>query len=736
MIKFDKETNTIHLFNKNISYYIYINEFKRLQTPYFGKRLDIDNFNSLVKTNSYWRVNYYDVNKKEELPLGDFKPEQHALEISSNGYSNKKGAPILFKDKYGLEMVDFEVVKFKIFKGIRVFDKLPCADRKLDSDETIMNKEHAQSVEITLKNVASNVYVKEYLTIYDDKDIIVKNFTIINKERKPLKLTRAYSMQLDLTNFNHRMHHFNGRWGYERFEVVDDIKDGEKIIRSNNGRSSHEENPFIFLTEKNATLSSGEVIGFNLIYSSNFIFRIFNDNYNATHILYGINDEDFEWNLKPGEEFVTPQAVIAYSSEGINKMSIAMHSFIKENLITYRHDKEYKPVIFNSWEGCYFTFTTDTLLSYIDDAKKIGTELFVLDDGWFGARDNDKAGLGDWYVNLKKVDLKKVIDHCHELGMKFGIWYEPEMANYDSDLYRAHPDWILQGDRDQILLHRHQFHLDMSNPEVVDNIYKQMIDVLDKYEIDYVKWDYNRVIFEHLSKYLDKEHQGEVYHRNVLGYYDLIERIIKRYPDMMIEGCCSGGGRFDMGTLFYTPQIWTSDEQNPSVRMFIQYNTSLGYPLQTMGSHVNRSNAATYASKADLALFGTYGYELNPNNLTQEEMETLAQKAKIYKDYHLNVIDQGTCYHLASPQENDYMAMQAVSKDKKYSLVLFMNSYKIVDRFNFLKLDGLNPNAKYHVDFDGEIYSGKYLMTIGLNLAKIYCNEQFTTKLITITQVE
>lgn len=728
MITFNQQTKIFHLSNQKISYYIYLNDENRLETLYFGPYLsEICNADSIRKANiDNNSTQYYDAKEKKEKTFQDqFKSNYALLELSSHGVIDKRGAPIILRYKDGSRITEFLYVSHSIYKGIQPLTDLPHA---LDHND-------AETVEFLLKERNHNVYVKYFLTIYLNKDIIIKNFEIINESSEDIQIERAYSMQLDLPSMDYQLVHFSGRWAKERDYKINDIVDGVQEVSSNYGRSSHEENPFVYLLKKGANMEQGEVIGFNLIYSGNFKWRSFTDYFHNLHIIYGINDEDFLWNLAPQEHFTTPQCVLSYSNEGVDKMSQNFHSFIKDNLITYSYEKEYKPILFNSWEGCYFDFTTESIVSYIDDAKKIGAELFVLDDGWFGRRDNDYDGLGDWYINEKKIDLAKVIQHCHQQNMKFGIWFEPEMVNPLSDYFLTHPHCVLGEDHQNLTIARHQFHLDFSNPQVVEDIFQQMIQILDHYEIDYIKWDYNRVVYETYSHAFKNHQQGEIYHRLVLGYYSLLSRLIQRYPHIMFEGCASGGGRFDLGTLYYCPQIWGSDESDPIQRMFIQYNTSLGYPLSTIGSHANANPITSYQTKAQLALFGTYGYEMNPNRLSEKEMEELNHVAKIYKKYHQTVIENGTLYHISSPNETNFLGLQSVSKDQKSSLFLWMNLLKEGDQYRFVRLKGLKPDAYYLNSFDQQIYKGEYYLKVGINFSREWFDE-FRCLLIQITEVE
>ena len=725
MIEFKE--NLFHLTNKDISYYIFVNSSGYLETVYFGKHLNnLGNLDGIRYANTdNCSTQYFDTKeRKENTYIDHFRNGIARVEISPHGLNDKRGAPIIIRKNNGSFETNFKYYSHTIYKDIKSLNNMPHAHSNGD----------CETLEIILKEDKYEIYLHLFLSIFSDKNIIIKNFSIENKTNEEYIITRALSMQLDLPTDQYDIHHFRGRWEKERDWITNRIHDGVQEISSNYGRSSHEENPFVFLSEVGSNMDTGEVIGFNLIYSGNFLFRIFNDAYKSTHITYGINDEDFEWILGPSETFDTPQAVISYSYNGIETMSHNFHRFIKENLITYKHDNEIKPILFNSWEGCYFNFTTDSIISYINDSKKIGAELFVLDDGWFGERNDDYTSLGDWYINEIKIDLEKVISECHKNGMKFGIWFEPEMVNPISKLFNEHPDYILgEKNCNTLSISRHQFHLDFSNPDVVDNIYYQMIKVIDNYKIDYIKWDYNRVVMEHYSRHYDSKKQGEIYHRLVLGYYDLINRLTQRYPDIMFEGCASGGGRFDLGTLYYTPQIWCSDENNPIQRTFIQYNTSLGYPLSTIGAHVNANPITPYGTKAMIALFGTYGYEMNPNKLTDQEISEVNKFAGLYHKYHKEIIEDGTLYHLLSPTHTNYMSMQCVSKDKSKSMLIWINHLKEGDCYRFLKLKGLDENKLYTNTLDGNTYSGKYYMNVGLNLSRIWANE-FTCKLIILEE--
>ena len=726
MISFNPDTRVMHLTNGKLSYMIYLNDAGYLETVYFGKAIgDIDDI-SCIRTSAERHDSsfYYDRAEGKEHRYADcYMNNASPQEVSSHAAADKRHAPVVVRQADGSYLTDLRYVSHSVQKGVPDLAGMPHA-RGGD----------CETVDFVLHDTYG-VEAHYLLTLYADKNILLKSIRIVNDTPHTLHVLRAMSLQLDLPDAHWNWAHFCGRWQKERDVVRAPLADGVQSIGSNRARSSHEENPFVFLSRPHATVDTGEVIGLNLIYSGNFECRIEVTNYGATHITYGMGDEDLDWVLEAGECLQTPQAVIAYSTEGEDGMSQAMHAFIKQNLVNRALDDRVKPILFNSWEGCFFDFDTQRVLSYIDDGVKIGMQMFVLDDGWFGARNDDTAGLGDWRVNTAKVDLHRVVRHCRELGLKVGVWFEPEMINYDSDLYRSHPQYALTGNGREVSCIRHQFHLDMANPAVVDEVYRQLTAFFDEYHPDYIKWDYNRIVCEHYSPALPPERQGEVYHRLTLGYYDLLERLTARYPDLFIEGCASGGGRFDLGTLYYAPQIWASDESDPAQRMEINYATSLGYPLSTIGAHVNASPVASYRTKGILALFGTYGYEMNPNKLSAQEQQDLADVAAVYHRYHKEVIENGTLYHLLDPYQGNYMSMQCVSADGCTSLVVVMNRKKELDRFRYLKLRGLDKDKRYHNDYEDTVHTGEYYMAVGINYSRDWLDE-FTCRLITLTAVE
>ena len=721
MINFNSEKRAFHLKNDYISYIFFINSKNILQHVYFGKKINDFDFESYLDLGFEWPKTYLDSNLVEHTYEDNYYNDRSLMEIGQHGAHDKRPAPIIIKDLCGNTKTNFIYVSHRIYKGKPTLKELPSTHAKEDEAETL---------EIILKDEVKDVEVTLSYTIFKNLAVIARNTTVKNVGKEDILLSRAYSLQLDIPEREYQAIYFHGEWCTERFLKKVDLPFGKFEISSNNGRSGHEHNPFMILARKNTTESSGEAIGFSFVYSGNFTIETNVDKFNCTRVSVGINDEDFEFRLKENDEFVVPEGILVYSNSGFNTLSHNMHDLVRDNLITYKNAKIKRPVLFNSWEGCYLDFNTQVILDYIDNAKEIGSELFVLDDGWFSNdRNTDDNGLGDWFVNEKKVNLGKIVKKCKDNDIKFGIWFEPEMINSNSELYRNHPNFALGNPNIERTLSRHQMVVDTSNDEAIDVIYNQMIKVIDNYDIDYIKWDHNRCIAEiqGASAY------QETYHKIVLGYYKLIRRLQERYPHILFEGCASGGGRFDLGALYFTPQIWTSDETDPIQRIFIQYGTSFAYPLSTMGSHVSKSKMTDYTAKSHIALFGTYGYEMNPCLLNEEERKQILEVTDVYHKYHNEVIQNGDLYRLISPFETNAMAMMSVSKDKTKAIVLYAHLLKERNSYRYLKLQGLDANKKYKNNFDNKVYSGEYYMELGINLTRWL--DEFKTFLIILEEV-
>ena len=523
----------------------------------------------------------------------------------------------------------------------------------------------------------------------------------------------------------------SGAWSRERYVKNRILEQGITAIDSMRGNSSHEHNPFMVLKRPNAGETSGEVIGFSLIYSGNFRMQAEVDTHDVTRITVGINPDRFDWKLEPGEEFQTPEAVMVYSDQGLNKMSQTFHRLYAKRLARgYWRDRP-RPILNNNWEATYFNFTEDRLVQIASKAKECGVELFVLDDGWFGQRNDDHAGLGDWVANPERLPngIKGLSERIEAMGIKFGLWFEPEMTNKDSDLYRAHPDWILHTPGRNASHGRYQYVLDFSRKEVVEYIYEMMAKILSEAKVSYIKWDMNRSITECYSVALPADRQGEVFHRYILGVYDLYERLTSEFPEVLFESCSSGGGRFDPGMLYYAPQGWTSDDSDAIERLKIQYGTSLCYPISSMGSHVSViPNHQVFRktplhTRANVAYFGTFGYELDLNSLKEEEIAEVKEQIIFMKKYR-KLFQFGDFYRLKSPFEGNETIWMVVSEDKKTAIVGYYRTLNGVNQaYSRIKLQGLDPDMLYENILNKTENYGDELMNFGLITTDVTAGE-------------
>lgn len=551
------------------------------------------------------------------------------------------------------------------------------------------------------------------------------------KEKKVLHLQTMMSLNLDLPDKDYVWMQLSGAWSRERYVKNRILEQGITAIDSMRGNSSHEHNPFMVLKRPNAGETSGEVIGFSLIYSGNFRMQAEVDTHDVTRITVGINPDRFDWKLEPGEEFQTPEAVMVYSDQGLNKMSQTFHRLYAKRLARgYWRDRP-RPILNNNWEATYFNFTEDRLVQIASKAKECGVELFVLDDGWFGQRNDDHAGLGDWVANPERLPngIKGLSERIEAMGIKFGLWFEPEMTNKDSDLYRAHPDWILHTPGRNASHGRYQYVLDFSRKEVVEYIYEMMAKILSEAKVSYIKWDMNRSITECYSVALPADRQGEVFHRYILGVYDLYERMTSEFPEVLFESCSSGGGRFDPGMLYYAPQGWTSDDSDAIERLKIQYGTSLCYPISSMGSHVSViPNHQVFRktplhTRANVAYFGTFGYELDLNSLKEEEIAEVKEQIIFMKKYR-KLFQFGDFYRLKSPFEGNETIWMVVSEDKKTAIVGYYRTLNGVNQaYSRIKLQGLDPDMLYENILNKTENYGDELMNFGLITTDVTAGE-------------
>jgi len=637
-----------------------------------------------------------------------FTPDTAPIEYGCNGAADFRISALSVRNFRGDSVTDIRYTGHKIYPGKPEIPGQPST--YVNSDD------EADTLELYAEDCVTGVKVTLYYTVFKNCGVMTRRARIENGGEGECELERAFSLCVDIPSMDYDMISLYGRWINERNIQRHPLAHGVQGVESKRGVSSHTQNPFVALAARDATEEHGEVFGFNLVYSGNFSALAECDFNHTTRFIMGINPTDFGWKLAPGESFDTPEAVMVYTTQGIGEMSRIFHRFYNNNLIRGRWKTQKRPLLINSWEAAFFDFDTDKLIAFANVASELGVEMLVMDDGWFGKRNNDWTSLGDWYVNEEKLPggLAPLIEGVNKAGLKFGIWYEPEMISPDSDLYRAHPDWAVHVEGREPMIGRHQYVLDVSRKDVRDYIWDRMYEVLANNKIDYVKWDFNRNISDASSAILPKEHKKEFFHRFILGTYDLMNRLVTTFPDILLENCSGGGGRFDPAMLCYSPQIWTSDNTDPIDRLYSQFGTSMCYPASCMSAHVSANSRTGYETKGNVALWGTFGYELDPRKLTEEQRELVkAQIAKYHDTYWL--IRRGDLYRLVSPYENPYRAVwEIVEEDRSRALLTVVTMRRELAPHNIVKLRGLDPDRMYKNDLTGEVLSGALLMNAGI----------------------
>ena len=516
----------------------------------------------------------------QEIVDRRFSLDTRLLEYSAYGTGDYRDYCLHAVYEDGSHVTDLRFVSYEVKEGKYALEGLPAM---------YQGEEKAETLEITLRDEYKNLEVVLYYGVFEDLDVITRACKIVNQSEEQVRLLRAYSMGLDFDNKDMDMLHFYGRHAMERKMERSPLQHGFQGVESRRGYSSHQQNPFVILCKQDANEEYGWCYGASFAYSGNFSIQAEVSQMDLTRLTVGIQDTQFEFHLEPGESFTAPEVILSFSENGLGQLSRNYHKAIRHNLCRGKYKTERRPVLINNWEATYFDFTPEKLVAIAKDAKELGIEMLVMDDGWFGKRDSDYSGLGDWFVNEKKLKggLKNLVEEVNKAGMKFGIWFEPEMISEDSDLYRAHPDWALTVPGRSFTRARHQLVLDFSREDVRTYIFDRMCEILESANIEYVKWDANRHLTDVWSAKLPADRQGEVFHRYILGLYDFLEKLTQRFPNLLIEGCSGGGGRFDAGMMYYHPQIWCSDDTDAIERLDIQYGTSFGYPISTVGSHVS-----------------------------------------------------------------------------------------------------------------------------------------------------
>ncbi|MDQ0195433.1 alpha-galactosidase [Paenibacillus wynnii] len=588
----------------------------------------------------------------------------------------------------------------------------------------VESAEEADTLELTLTDDYAKLTVILRYTVYHEMDVIARSVQFVNHGESKLQLLRALSASVDLPAGELDMIYLAGAWAREGNLTRRRLMQGGTNIESRRGMSGHQLNPFAALAKPGTDENQGEVYGFSLVYSGNFEAEAEVDSFGSTRFSIGLNSFDFNWLLEPGEKFQTPEVVMVYSAQGIGEMSRVYHRLYRTRLCRGSFRDKERPILVNNWEATYFNFNTDKLESIAAEASKLGIELFVLDDGWFGKRDADNSSLGDWVEDLRKLPggLNDLAQRVNGLGLQFGLWVEPEMISPDSDLYRQHPDWCLHvpGRRRSEL--RWQLVLDYTREEVREYIYESLSRIFSTVPVSYVKWDMNRCLTEIGSAQIAPDRQGETAHRYVLGLYELLESLTARFPKILFESCCSGGGRFDPGMLYYMPQTWTSDNTDAVERLKIQYGTSLVYPVSAMGAHVSAvpnhqvGRITPLSFRGDVAMSGNFGYELDLTKFTAEEKELVKEQVANYKEIR-TLVQQGNLYRLQSPFEGNETAWMFVTDDQREALVYYFRVMAVPNPpHRSLKLNGLNPDFNYTLEECGEVYGGDRLMQAGLSL--------------------
>ena len=720
MIVYNAALKAFLLGGKNYSYAMYVNKIGMLQNLHFGAKIKESDLDYLTKT-----VGANGVPGENEINK-DLSYNSLPAECGFFGHGDFREPTVLYTRKDGASMSRLKYASHKIVKGAHELKNMPHAR---GTNAKTGSADGAETLEITLKDDSAAVEVVLYYTVYADADVIVRNLEIRNIGEESLEIGRAYSFCLDLPRLegeNYSSLRLGGNWAQERIPEVAPIAHGITKLSTLRGASSHVTNPFMGVLKGECTETSGECYGVQLIYSGSFSITAERTNYVPLRIQGGVSDFNFSWKLSAGESFETPQAALSYSGEGLGGMSRAHADFLRMYVINPAFVYAKRPVLINNWEATYFDFDNEKLFPIIDEAANLGLDMFVLDDGWFGARNLDDKGLGDWFVNEKKLKggLDTIINHCKAKGLKFGLWFEPEMVNENSDLFRAHPEYAAIKPGETPTRSRNQLTLDFSKKEVVDCVYSMISALLEKHDISYIKWDMNRNFSEYFSQWLPADRQGEYSHRYILGVYDLATRLTAAFPDVMIEGCAGGGGRFDAGMLYYCPQIWTSDDTDGFERAKIQWGTSMCYPLSAMSCHVSvcpnhqTGRITPFNTRGVIASLGATGYELNLSAMSEEEKKQAKAQVENYAKIQ-DLVLEGDLYRLSSPFTSNFFCEMLVSKDKS-------KAYAAMERIKAspneiaapVFLTGLDKEKTYFIEELGVTASGGVLASRGVLLPR------------------
>lgn len=706
-VTFNEEKKIFRLDTEKSTYVMGVSPEGFLGHIYYGDRLfmEADNYLLRMEEPPYTPS----VNKREKSAFLDFFP----MEYPTGGIGDYRESCLNIRNAAGNMGCELHYTGHEIYKGKKGLKGLPAS---------FATEDEAETLEITLKDADLDLEVVLSYTAFEKENVITRSVRVQNQGKEDLRIEKILSACLDMDNENFSMLSLHGTWARERHIQTGELHYGKQVISSARGESSHQEHPFIAFVTNGTEQENGKVYAMHFVYSGNFMAETELCQFDNLRMTMGINPEEFSWLLTPGEEFQAPEVVIVYSGNGLGAMTRSYHDFYRNHLIRSKFKYEKRPILINNWEATYFDFNTDKLLDIAREAKKCGIEMLVMDDGWFGKRNSDNCSLGDWKVNEEKITggLKHLVDEVNKIGLQFGIWFEPEMISPDSDLYRAHPDWAIQIQGREVTQSRNQYVLDFSRPEVRDYAYECVASVLRSANIAYVKWDMNRQLSDLGSSYLPKERQQELFHRYVLGVYELQERLVTEFPDLLLENCSGGGARFDPGMLYYSPQIWCSDNTDAVERLMIQEGSALIYPLSVIGAHVsdcpNHSvgRVTPFETRGHVALAGTFGYELDITKIPEEDRALIPEQTATYNKYR-HLIQQGEYYRIASYRENHkYDCWALSSQDKKEVLVTYVQVLGVPNSHSrkvFLR--GFDPKVTYRLEGTEETYTGEMLMKGG-----------------------
>lgn len=711
-IHYDSTNKIFHLKAHDTSYVMGIVRDGYLAHYYWGKGLkNYRGSNYIQFVNRAFSGNPYQHKDDRTFSL-DTLPQEYP----QYGNTDHRHPAYQIQLENGSTISDLRYVSHTIYKGKKPLEGLPAT--YVESDD------EAETLEISMEDSLINLKVILSYTVYEKWNVITRSVRFVNEGKESLKLLRALSVSVDFRDADFDLLHLYGAHERERHISRQPLRPGMQSIESNRGSSSHQHNPFLALLRKDTTEDVGEVYAFNFVYSGNFVAQAEVDQFRNTRVTMGINPFDFSWKLESGESFQTPEVVIVYSSSGLGEMSRTFHDLYRTRLIRGVHRDKTRPILVNNWEATYFYFNEEKILEIAEVGREIGAELFVLDDGWFGKRNNDRSSLGDWVVDKDKLPngLKHLAEKINEMGLQFGLWFEPEMISVDSDLYREHPDWCLHVPGRSRSESRNQLILDLSREDVCEEIIKRVSDILESAPITYVKWDMNRNMTEIGSALLPPDRQRETAHRYMLGLYKIMDVITSRFPHILFESCSGGGGRFDPGMLYYMPQTWTSDNTDAVSRLKIQYGTSLVYPIISMGAHVSAvpnhqvGRITSLKMRGDVAMSGNLGYELDLTILTDEEKEIVKEQINTYKQIR-PLIQFGDFYRLKSPFEGNETAWLFTNQEKSEAIVFY---FRVLAEPNppmsFLRLKGLDATKQYEIVGTDKIYGGDELIFAGLSV--------------------